>query len=134
MGDCISALYAEGIHCEGAFDEPFFLREARRRIYNAVYRSDKTLATFFGRPPMMAWRFSDRKIPLDLDDNIIATSDPEVLNEALSKLDDDGWNTEGKIWSASWIRLRCQLSVIKEKVLAHSLAGRTEDNAIEKLQ
>ena len=134
MGDCISALYAEGIHCEETFDEPFFLRESRRRIYAAAYRSDKTLATFFGRPPMMAWRYSDRKQPLDLDDNIIATDDPEVLNEALSRLDSEGWNTESRIWSASWIRMRSQLSVSKEKFLEQSLAGETDDNVAQKLQ
>ncbi|PSN60516.1 hypothetical protein BS50DRAFT_579053 [Corynespora cassiicola Philippines] len=134
MGDCISALYAEGIHCEESFEEPFFLQESRRRIYGAAYRSDKTLATFFGRPPMMAWRYSDRKQPLDIDDNIIATDDPEILNAALARLDNHGWNTEGKIWSASFIRLRCQLSVYKEQFLEQSLAGEKDGSVVQNLQ
>ncbi|KAF2185061.1 hypothetical protein K469DRAFT_726933 [Zopfia rhizophila CBS 207.26] len=133
MGDCVSSLYAEGIHCEETFDVPFFLRESRRRIYAATYKSDKTLATFFGRPPMMAGRYSNRKLPLDIDDNMITTSDPEVLNEVLSKLDSDGWNTEGRIWASSWIRLRCQLSVYKERVLELSLAGQTDGDVSGKL-
>lgn len=133
MGDSISAIYAEGMHCESSSEEPFFLRECRRRIHAAAYRSDKTLATFFGRPPMMAWKYSDRELPLDLDDTVSATSDAEVFNEAVAKLDSNGWNTEGKIYSTSWIRLRCQLSVLKEKVLEQSLAGRTEPDVTEKL-
>ncbi|KAF1949601.1 hypothetical protein CC80DRAFT_255780 [Byssothecium circinans] len=124
LADTISALYAEGIHCEESFDEPVFLREARRRIYAAAYRSDKSLADFFGRPPMMNWRYSDRKPPLDLEDHVVNCDDPETLNMALSKLDADGWNTEGKILSVSWIRLRAQMSVAKERFLEISLAGR----------
>jgi hypothetical protein len=57
LGETISTLYAEGIHCEESFDEPFFFRESRRRIYAVLYRSDKSLADFFGRPPMMNWRY-----------------------------------------------------------------------------
>ncbi|KAF2740366.1 hypothetical protein EJ04DRAFT_531021 [Polyplosphaeria fusca] len=135
MGDTISALYAEGIHCEESFpDEPFFLREARRRIHASVFRSDKTLATFFGRPPMMSSRYSDRPLPFDVDDNILATSDTELLSETLSRLDSDGWNTDGEIWASSFIRLRYQMSLFKERVLEQSLAAQTDDNLVEKVQ
>ncbi|KAF2474541.1 uncharacterized protein BDR25DRAFT_109618 [Lindgomyces ingoldianus] len=134
IADCVSSLYAQGIHCEENYEIPFFLRESRRRMYAATYKSDKTLATFFGRPPMMAWRYSDRKLPLDLDDDIIATDDTELLNNALSRLDSDGWNTEGKIWASSWIRLRFQLSMFRERVLELSLSGRTDGDVAQKLQ
>src|SRR5262245_60687769 len=123
MGDTILTLYAEGIHCEDTFDEPLFLRESRRRIYAATYRSDKSLATFFGRPPMMNWRYSDRKQPLDLDDEQVSSDDPEIVNDALSKLDVNGWNTESRILPSSWIRVRTHTSVIKERILELSLAG-----------
>ncbi|KAF2108947.1 hypothetical protein BDV96DRAFT_586262 [Lophiotrema nucula] len=134
MGDSISALYAEGIHCEDEYDEPFFMRESRRRIYSAVYRSDKTLATFFGRPPMMSQRYSNRQVPLDLDDNILATSDSDLLSETLSRLDSEGWNTDGKIWASSWMRLRCRQAMLKERLLEQSLAGREDGDMVQKLQ
>ncbi|KAF2652265.1 hypothetical protein K491DRAFT_719106 [Lophiostoma macrostomum CBS 122681] len=134
LGDCISTLYSAGIHCEDDFDEPFFLREARRRLYAAVYRSDKTLATFFGRPPMMAERYSDRKVPLDLDDNTISTSDPDALNRALAKLDENGWDTDGRIWSTSWVRLRYNMAVVKEQILEQSLAGKANDDDAAKIE
>lgn len=133
MGDCISAVYAEGIHCEEE-PEPFFLRESRRRLYAAAYKSDKQLATFFGRPPMMASMYSNRELPLDLDDEIACTSDIDALNEALAKLDPEGWDTQGQICSASWIRLRCQNSISKERILEQSLAGKTDGDVLQKIQ
>lgn len=139
MGDSVSALYACGMHCEGEFTagvngEPFFLRESRRRIYAAVYRSDKTLAMFFGRPPMMGWRYSDRKQLLDISDRAITSDDPSLLNEELSLLDSAGWNTRGDLHPASFIRLRCQYALFKERLLEQSLAGEKDSDVVSNLQ
>jgi hypothetical protein len=134
MGDCVTSLYAEGVHCEENSDEPFFLREARRRIYSSVYRSDKTMAIFYGRPPLMSSRYSDRKLPLDLAEEVIVTSNTDILNEALSQLDSNGWNTNGDIWSASWVRMRGHISQFKEKFLEQSLAGKRDADVATKLQ
>ncbi|CAI6341435.1 unnamed protein product [Periconia digitata] len=124
MSETISSLYAEGIHCEESFDEPFFFREARRRVYASVFRSDKTLANFFGRPPMMNWRYSDRPLPLDVDENLLMCDNPDTINAALAKLDNEGWNAEGKIYSISWVRLRAKMSISRERFLEISLSGR----------
>lgn len=134
MCDVVGCIYAEGYHCEENVEVPFFLQEARRRVYAAAYRSDKTLSTFFGRPPMMAGRYSNRKLPLDLDDDTIATEDPNVLDAALSRLDKDGWNTERAIWPTSWIRLRKNMGVFREKVLELSLAGQTDGDLAQQLK
>jgi len=136
MGETISALYAEGIHCEenDKCVEPLFLRESRRRIYSACYRSDKSLATFFGRPPMMNWRYSDRKLPLDLDDSVVTSDNQELFNEAVLKLDSDGWGTEGICRGTSWIRLRTKMSLVKERFLELSLAGRKSGDVTSEIQ
>ncbi|KAH9860760.1 hypothetical protein J1614_012092 [Plenodomus biglobosus] len=139
MGDSVSALYASGMHCEGEFteganEEPLFLRESRRRIYAAVYRSDKTLAVFFGRPPMMGWRYSDRRQQLDVSDEAIASDDPNLLNEQLARLDSAGWNIDGITHPASYIRVRCQLAVFKERLLEQSLAGVKDSDVIRNIQ
>ncbi|PVI00547.1 hypothetical protein DM02DRAFT_388285 [Periconia macrospinosa] len=134
MSETISTLYAGGMHCEESFDEPFFFCEARRRMYAAVFRSDKTLANFFGRPPLMNWRYSDRPLPLDIDENVIMCTDTELLNTALSKLDNEGWNTEGKINSVSWVRLRAKMSISRERFLELSLSGRRIANLEEEIQ
>lgn len=139
MGDSVSALYATGMHCEGEFSEgangePLFLRESRRRIYAAVYRSDKTLAVFFGRPPSVSWRYSDRRQQLDISDNAIASDDPTILNKELSKFDAAGWNTDGILHPASYMRLRCQLAIFKERLLEQSLAGEKDSGVVQNLQ
>lgn len=127
------------MHCEGEFSEgnngePLFLRESRRRIYSAVYRSDKTLAVFFGRPPMMGWRYSDRRQQLDISDDAIASDDPAFLDDELAKFDNAGWNTEGKLHPASYCRIRCQLAVYKERILEQSLAGEKDTDVVQNLQ
>jgi hypothetical protein len=136
MGEAISCLYATGIHCESenVNFEPIFLREARRRMYAAIYRSDKTLAIFFGRPPMMAWRYSDRRQLLDISDETVTSDDPEELDRAISLLDNAGWSTEGKVHPASVVRLRCQHAVYKERLLEQSLAGEKDSDVIHNLQ
>lgn len=139
MGESVSALYATGMHCEGEFaggsnGEPVFLREARRRIYSAVYRSDKTLAVFFGRPPMMGWRYSDRRQQLDISDDVIAADDPNVLSGELGKFDAAGWNIERKLHPASLGRVRCQHAVFKERLLEQSLAGQKDSDVVRNLK
>jgi hypothetical protein len=121
MGDSVSALYATGIHCENCNPEnsnaePFFLRELRRRLYCAVYRSDKTLAVFYGRPPMMV------------------SEDAKVLNADLERLDSAGWNMDGKLRPASFSRLRCQLAVFKERLLEQSLAGEKDSDVVRNIE
>jgi len=136
MGDSISALYATGMHCESenAKFEPAFLREARRRFHAATYRSDKTLAVFLGRPPMMAWRYSDRRQPLDISDDALVSDNPEILDQAIARLDSAGWNTDGKMYPASFVRLRCQHAVYKERLLEQSLAGEKDSDVVRNLQ
>jgi hypothetical protein len=124
------------MHCESenANNEPIFLREARRRMHAAVYRTDKALATFFGRPPMMAWRYSDRRQVLDLSDDAVTADDPDILNEAIAILDSAGWNTEGRVQPSSFIRLRGQFAVFKERLLEQSLGGEKDSDVIHNLQ
>jgi hypothetical protein len=124
------------MHCEleSVTSEPIFLREARRRLYSAVYRSDKGLAIFFGRPPMMAWRYSDRRQLLDISEEALTSDDPIVLQQAISRLDSAGWSTEGKVQPASYMRLRCQFAVFKERLLEQSLAGDKDSDVVQNLQ
>jgi hypothetical protein len=134
MGDAVICSYAEGYHCEECFDIPFFLREARRRMFSAMYRSDKTLATFFGRPPLIAGRYCNRKLPFDLEQEMLMTEDASTLNAALARLDSQGWNTDGAIHNSTWVRLRYKVAVIREKVLELSLGGETDDHLAENLE
>jgi hypothetical protein len=129
-------LLATGMHCESesAKSEPIFLREIRRKVYAAAYRTDKTLAIFFGRPPLLFWRYSNRRMPLDLSDEVLCSDDLEAVNEAISRLDPAGWNTDGKIYPASTVRMRCEQAVCKERLLEQSLAGEKDSDVVANLQ
>lgn len=127
-------MHYEGDFSNSANGEPFFLRESRRRIYAAVYRSDKTLAVFFGRPPILAWRYSDRQQQLDISDEAIVSDDPKYLNEQLSRLDSAGWNRDGMLHPASYMRVRFQIAIFKERLLEQSLAGEKDINMVPNIQ
>lgn len=134
-GDVVAAIHTLGMHCEDTdSQEPIFLREARRRICAAVYRTDKSLADFFGRPAMMCQRYSDRPLPLDLDDEAVTSDDIAVVDDAISKLDASGWAVNGRISPASWVRLQTLLSRVKERFLEASLTARKDVFVIEEIE
>lgn len=82
----------------------------------------------------MGWRYSDRKMPLDISDQAVVTEDVAVLNTELSKLDSAGWNTEKYLNSATFIRMRCQFAVFKERFLEQSLAGEKDSDVVRNIK
>lgn len=104
-------------------------------MYAAAYRSDKSLATYLGRPPRIPKKYSDVKPPLDISDETLVAEDPE-LQKVLSSLDDVGWNSEGKIRPAAFIRLRYIMSAFREEILELSLGAesRESDEMVYKLK
>jgi hypothetical protein len=83
---------------------------------------------------MVIWRYSDRKQVLDISDKAISSDDSKAFNEELSKLDNAGWNTEGHLHPASFVRLRCQLAIFKERLLEQSLAGEKDSDAVRNVE
>ena len=83
---------------------------------------------------MMHQRYSDRPLPLDIDDEVAASDDQAMLNEVISKLDADGWASDGQIRPASWIRLDAALGRIKERFLEASLAGRKDGLVVKEIE
>jgi hypothetical protein len=83
---------------------------------------------------MMLWRYSDRRLLLDISDEDLCSDDPDLFNEAVSRLNSGGWNTDGNIYPASYVRLRCQHAVYKERLLEQSLAGEKDSDIIDNLQ
>jgi hypothetical protein len=83
---------------------------------------------------MMGWRYSDRKMLLDISDEAIVSEDAKVLNADLERLDSAGWNMDGKLRPASFSRLRCQLAVFKERLLEQSLAGEKDSDVVRNIE
>ena len=90
--------------------------EMRRRTYAAVFNIDKVIATFTGRPPMLNHRYSSTPLPLDLSDEQLL-SDRSTLSSHLERLDANGWNTDGQIYSTTILRARTSFSIIRGEVL-----------------
>lgn len=68
----------------------------------------------------MSHRYNSCPLPLDLEDEILL-ADKDTLKEAASKLDGNGWNREGNIYSSSRIRASMMYSVIIDEILEISL-------------
>ncbi|TGO55360.1 hypothetical protein BCON_0093g00330 [Botryotinia convoluta] len=94
--------------------------EIKRRIFSAVFVNDKTLSIFTGRPPGLSRRYNSCPLPLDLEDEILLAG-KETLQKAASKLDENGWNKEGNIYSSSRIRASMMYGEIIDEILEISL-------------
>ncbi|KAE8371329.1 putative fungal-specific transcription factor [Aspergillus bertholletiae] len=123
FGDLVSCIHAMGLHRPHPLESsiPFFLSQARKRIFAASYRTDKNLATFLGRPPRLPYHYCDVGLPLDLDDHTLVL-DPVSLDRAVRQLTPDGWGTvNGGLRPATVIRLRYMVARLREQVMELSL-------------
>ena len=115
-------LLAMGLHRQPSKKLPFWLSETRKRLFMCAYRSDKTMATLLGRPPRIPKLYCNVEMPFEIDDGDIML-EPDALNHVLSKLDKDGWdrNSAPRIRQTSGMRLRFQISLIREEILELSM-------------
>jgi hypothetical protein len=127
-GELCDAVVASGLHQGNSVDAqtPFFLSELRKRIFTSVYSRDKVQATFLGRPPRLSYRYCKMDMPLDLKDDQLFSTGPE-LEYALAHIDSDGWNTEGNLTLNTWLRVMFQESRLREEILEVALGPYTED-------
>ncbi|KAI1442713.1 hypothetical protein F5Y02DRAFT_395330 [Annulohypoxylon stygium] len=122
LGDLATDLFALGLHRETTYSTdtvPFFLAECRRKTFATAYHNDKFFVAVFNRPPRIPARYVDCRLPLDLsEDDVLATS-PEILAESRSKLSPDGWGTDGGYRTTTWARLRYILAGLREEVIEY---------------
>lgn len=94
--------------------------EYRKRVFSAVYLMDKVHCSFTGVPPGLTRLYCVVQLPLDLDNAELHSSQEELML-AISKLDSQGWNTEGKFHQVTSLRLLMSMASIKEEILELSL-------------
>lgn len=118
----IALLTFLGMHAEQSSlpYRPSAMSESRRRIFCGIFNSDKQLATFSGRPALLVRKFVSTPLPLDLSNEALLAGG-DVLDAAVSKLDTNGWNTEGKILPVTRLRARTMLSYIRDAILEIAL-------------
>lgn len=88
--------------------------ELKRRLYAAVFNIDKVISTFTGRPPLLSLAYSSTRLPLDLSDDALLSSD---LPSAAVQLDTRGWNQDNQIYSTTILRSRTSFARIRHEVL-----------------
>ncbi|KAG2003911.1 hypothetical protein GB937_009274 [Aspergillus fischeri] len=132
FGDLVSSIYAMGLHHNEDKNIPFYLSETRRRILAVTHRTDKNIATLLGRPPRLPHHYCAVELPRDLADETLFL-DHKCIEMALLTLDKEGWNTAGRFYPATVIRMRQILSVLREQVLDLSLGCRGETGRGDRL-
>ena len=85
------------------------------------------MAAHFDRPPRVLKRYSDCELPLDMNEDEICDGKPE-LDEALRRLDLNGWNSERRYNSTTWARKGSIITSIKEEILEYSFRPMSDEN------
>ncbi|EXJ86772.1 hypothetical protein A1O3_03726 [Capronia epimyces CBS 606.96] len=97
---------------------PFFVAECRRKTFAASFQFDKFVSALVDRPPRLLKRFSDCRMPLDLNDEELLSSETE--EQARASLTADGWSPKIRYIPATWHRLRYMIGTLREEVLEYN--------------
>ncbi|RKK85558.1 hypothetical protein BFJ68_g17257 [Fusarium oxysporum] len=111
-----------GLHVgsENADYVPSLRLESKRRLAARIFTIDKVMVSFTGRPPLIGRRYFSTPLPLDIrDEDLLA--DQATISRVRKTLDEDGWNRDGDMHSATLIRARVQIAVIKDELLEFAL-------------
>lgn len=107
--------------------------EHLRRIAAQIFVTDKAGVAFNGRPSHISYRYFTTPLPLDLDDEHLV-ADRGILDAAVASLDNNGWNTEGRVSAATVIRAQVMAALIRdelaEAVLGKSSTALTRENLL----
>ena len=122
-----------GLHRAKIFpsDEvPSAASEARKRVFAAVFKMDKGVATYTGRPPLFSRRYiTPQSLPYDLSDEEVLAGG-EVLAGAIASLE-NGFNTKGNVYPTTLLRARALLAIIRDQTLEIALGSTTEQRYLE---
>ncbi|KAH8811829.1 hypothetical protein F5884DRAFT_671116 [Xylogone sp. PMI_703] len=120
--DMITTTIAAGLHRIPDSDpsQATPATEYRRRVFCSIYHIDKVHCSLTGVPPGLTRLYCHFQLPLDLDDNeLFGPRDGLAL--AVTKLDSNGWNTQGNFSQVTSHRVISLLAPIREEILEISL-------------
>ncbi|KAJ5373478.1 FAD dependent oxidoreductase superfamily [Penicillium concentricum] len=120
-GTVRSAFISAGLHRVTPAKEVTPFSQHRASLASSMYYYDKSHSLFNARPPMLSNRYCQSPLPLDLCENDVYGG-RERLTAAIAKLDSNGWNTNGHIFTTTWLRALAMLSPIREGILELTLS------------
>ena len=91
--------------------------QIKRRIYADIYKTDKTIAIYTGRPPLMLKRYASTPLPLDI-------TDAELLGDvpiAPENIKENGWRTDGTLNVTTVLRARAMIASVAEDLVSIAL-------------
>ncbi|KAI1660453.1 hypothetical protein F4813DRAFT_350017 [Daldinia decipiens] len=97
--------------------------EIKKRIFHNTFSIAMDVVSFTGRPPLISSRYSSTPLPLDISNEDLL-SDHDTFMKAISRLDEEGWNTDGEIYPSTHIRARAIIALIREEIFEIALGHR----------
>ncbi|KAL2061076.1 hypothetical protein VTL71DRAFT_9128, partial [Oculimacula yallundae] len=124
LGDLVSSSTALGLHRQiDTGRPPSYLSETKKRLFTVIFCFDKGSALLTGRPPALSYRYTRFELPLDLSEEVLVQGG-QVLQDAVAKLDENGWNQEGQIYNSTATRAHGMFSQVLNEVLELSLGDK----------
>ncbi|RFU31068.1 hypothetical protein B7463_g5296, partial [Scytalidium lignicola] len=102
--DLVGIAVAFGLHCYQGAPRVTLHSEQTKTLSACIFWSDNELSMFMGRPPSLSHRYYSCPPPLDLDDETLMRGGAE-LERDIRSLDQNGWNTQGRVFEATIIRM-----------------------------
>ncbi|OAQ78064.1 N-terminal binuclear Zn cluster-containing protein [Purpureocillium lilacinum] len=113
-GESLSLATFLGLHASpGDLRDRSICTQIKRRLFAKVIISDKLMSTFTGRPPHVARRFVSTPLPLDIPDDVLLGLTP--WSDDL--VDENGWNTRGKMYATTLQRARAMIAFVRDSIL-----------------
>jgi hypothetical protein len=88
----------------------------KKRLSACIFWSDKELSMFTGRPPSLSRRYYSCPLPLDVDDESLAEGG-ELLEAEINSLDENGLNTQGRVFESTLCRILFLCALIQDEIL-----------------
>jgi hypothetical protein len=90
-----------------------------------VFNIDKGSSLLTGQPPALSYRYTRFKFPLDLSEDVVQKGGKE-LEDAIARLDPNGWNVDGEIYPATTCRAQGMIGIVLNEILELSLGDPAE--------
>lgn len=78
-----------------------------------------------GRPPSLSRRYYSCPPPLDINDDTLLCGGVELERE-IESLDENGWNTQGRVFESTIVRMMLMTSTIQDEIMEMFLGNQAQ--------
>lgn len=123
--DLVGTTVAFGLHCYQGASGITLQSEQTKTLGACIFWNDKELSLFTGRPPSLSHRYYSFPPPLDLSDETLVCGGAE-FERKIASLDQNGWNTQGRIFEATIVRMMLVFAVILDEIMEMFLGNQSQ--------